>query len=104
MTLDNVERTDQEIAAGYHEGARVLVKLINILVIVITLFTGVFSYVIWNGRPGDRYFAMSFDGKLIPMMDLGSPSMNMNAMLTWTADAASQIMTFGFNNVNESFM
>src|SRR4051812_5492034 len=80
-----------------------LLGLVNVLTIVIFSLTAGLWYVVDRGRPADHEFALSFDERMLPLMGVEDPSFNTNAMLSWVDLAAAQIMTFGFNDINESF-
>lgn len=54
-------------------------------------------------KPHDIYFATTHDGRQIPLVPLNQPNMQTPALLSWAAQAASEIMTFGFNDYNQRF-
>jgi intracellular multiplication protein IcmL len=80
-----------------------LLALVRLLSVAIILLTGALWYVVDRGRPDDRYFAMSFDYRTMGMVPINSPNLNLNAMLGWVDLAVTQVMTFGFNDINEQF-
>lgn len=86
---------------SYRDGVRALYKVINFLAIIIFALTIGFLSLVRKGHPGDRYFAMSFDNKKMEMVALDTPSLNTQAMLSWVSQACTQILTFGFNDINE---
>jgi len=54
-------------------------------------------------KPHDIYFATTHDGRQIPLVPLDKPNMQTPALLSWAAQAASEVMTFGFNDYNQRF-
>lgn len=54
-------------------------------------------------KPHDIYFATTHDGRQIPLVPLNQPNMQTPALLSWAAQAASEIMTFGFNDYQQRF-
>lgn len=77
-----------------------LLGLVRLLTGVILVLMAGLVYTIYKGRPDDRYFAMSFDSRAMPLVGLINPSVNNNALLAWVQQATTQTMTFGFNDVN----
>jgi hypothetical protein len=92
-----------ESPESYRDGARVLFRVINFLAVVILILLSVFSFIIKDGYPQDSYFAMFFDGRRVLLEGVSSPSFNPNAVLSWASEASTDIMTFGFNDINERF-
>jgi len=80
-----------------------LLGLVKLMTAVILVLAGGLWYLVDRGRPDDRYLAMSFDGRMMQMQGLHAPTLNTNAMLAWVDQAVTQILTFGFNDINESF-
>lgn len=58
-------------------------------------------YEIDKGHPPDNFFAETMGGQRQQLTDLGTPSVNNDAMLSWAAQAATDAMTFGFNDVEQ---
>ena len=55
-------------------------------------------FVIHVHQPENRYFATTEDGRLIPMISLNQPNLSNPALMSWVAQAATEVMTFGFND------
>ena len=51
----------------------------------------------------DHYLAETIDEKVAPLASLPLPNMGRMAVSDWAANAASQIMTFGFNDIDARF-
>lgn len=90
-----------ESSDSYRVGFRILFGLVLIMSIAMVALTAGLLYTVKKGRTGDRFFAMSFDNKKMPLQGLSTPSLNAVAMLSWASQASTDIMTFGFNDINE---
>ena len=55
-------------------------------------------YVVHVHQPENRYFATTEDGRLIPMVSLTQPNLSTPALMSWVAQASTEVMTFGFND------
>ncbi|TVQ82641.1 MAG: type IV secretion protein IcmL [Micavibrio sp.] len=85
--------------AAYQNMLRVVVlEAVAILGLVIALI--VYMNV---SRPHDIYFATTHDGRQIPLVPLEQPNMQTAALLSWAAQASSEVMTFGFNDYRTRF-
>ncbi len=82
----------------YKDGYRSLLKMTLIQSVVILGMIGAIYYTIKVNQPQDRYFATTEDGRLIPMVPLGQPNLSAPALLSWVAQATTEVMTFGFND------
>ena len=104
----NVETPEQEDTGGlgkvivrnefYRDGYRSLLKLALIQVVVILGLIGSMYFVIQIHQPENRYFATTEDGRLVPMIALNEPNMSVPALMSWVAQASTEVMTFGFND------
>lgn len=82
----------------YRDGYRTLLRLAIIEgVVIIGLILAMF-YVISANKPQNRYFATTSDGRLVPMVALSEPNLSTPALMAWTAQAATEVMTFGFHD------
>src|SRR5690606_1654636 len=59
---------------------------------------GVMFYIVKVHQPENRYFATTEDGRLIPMVSLTQPNLSTPALMSWVAQSATEVMTFGFND------
>src|SRR5690606_3357417 len=59
---------------------------------------GAMFFVIQVHQPENRFFATTEDGRLIPMVALNQPNLSNPALLSWVAQASTEVMTFGFND------
>ncbi|MCC6597198.1 MAG: type IVB secretion system apparatus protein IcmL/DotI [Alphaproteobacteria bacterium] len=82
----------------YRDGYRSLLRLATLQGIVILALLGAMYFVIQVHQPENRYFATTEDGRLVPMVPLNEPNMSTPALMSWVAQAATEVMTFGFND------
>ncbi len=82
----------------YKDGYRNLQRLAILQALAICILIGALAITIAVSRPQDRFFATTADGRLIRMIPLNQPNMNDAAIISWTARAASDVMTFGFHD------
>lgn len=82
----------------YRDGYRSLLRLSLIQGIVILGLLGAIYFVIQTHQPENRYFATTEDGRLIPMVSLSQPNLSTPALMSWVAQATTEVMTFGFND------
>ena len=82
----------------YRDGYRSLLKMALIQTIVILGLVGAMYYVIKVNQPQNFYFATTEDGRLVPMVPLGEPNLSTPALMSWVAQATTEVMTFGFND------
>lgn len=82
----------------YRDGYRSLLKIALIQVFVIIGLIGAMYFVIQTHQPENRYFATTEDGRLVPMIALNEPNMSVPALMSWVAQASTEVMTFGFND------
>ena len=82
----------------YRDGYRTMLRVGLLLVLVIVAQIAVMVYVIKTNRMEYRYFATTEDGRLIPMAPLSEPNLSSPALMSWVAQASTEVMTFGFND------
>ena len=108
QTTDNSQTGTDEDLGGlgkvivrnefYRDGYRSLLKIALIQVVVIIGLIGAMYMVIQTHQPENRYFATTEDGRLVPMIALSEPNMSAPALMSWVAQSATEVMTFGFND------
>lgn len=99
---------EKEVATGlgtvvirnefYRDGYRSLLKMALIQCVAIIGLIATMYYVVYTHQPQHFYFATTEDGRLIPMVPLSQPNLSTPALMSWTAQAATEVMTFGFND------
>lgn len=82
----------------YRDGYRNLLRLCLLEGVIIMVLLGAMYFVIHVHQPQDRYFATTEDGRLIPMVALHEPNLSTPALMSWVAQASTEVMTFGFND------
>ena len=82
----------------YKDGYRSLLKLALLQVIVIVGLIMAIFFVIHTNQPENRYFATTEDGRLVPMVPLNQANLSSPALMSWVAQSATEVMTFGFND------
>ncbi len=82
----------------YRDGYRSLLKMTLIQSVAILALIAAMFYVIKIHQPRHFYFATTEDGRLIPMVPLSQPNLSTPALLSWVAQATTEVMTFGFND------
>ncbi|MBL8639590.1 MAG: type IVB secretion system apparatus protein IcmL/DotI [Alphaproteobacteria bacterium] len=84
--------------ALYRAGYKGVLRLAVTEAMVILFLIAILLFIIKFHNPEDRYFATTEDGHLLPMQSLTEPNLSMRALTSWSAQAATEVMTFGFNN------
>ena len=82
----------------YRDGYRTILKLALLQTLVILGLIGAMLFVVHIHQPENRYFATTEDGRLIPMVALNEPNLSTPALMSWVAQATTEVMTFGFND------
>lgn len=82
----------------YRDGYRLALRVAVIQCFIIVALIGVMFYVVKVHQPENRYFATTEDGRLIPMVSLTQPNLSTPALMSWVAQSATEVMTFGFND------
>lgn len=82
----------------YRDGYRTWMKIALIQAVAIGLLVIGIVFAYTSNKPQMRYFATTSDGRLIEMVPLNRPNLSNTALLSWSAQAASDIMTFGFHD------
>lgn len=82
----------------YRDGYRSLLRLALLQGLASLGLLGAMYFVIQVHQPENRYFATTEDGRLVPMVPLNEPNLSTPALMSWVAQAATEVMTFGFND------
>ena len=82
----------------YRDGYRSLLRLTLLQGFAILGLLGAMYFVIQVHQPENRYFATTEDGRLVPMTPLNEPNLSTPALMSWVAQASTEVMTFGFND------
>lgn len=89
----------------YRDGFNNLVWIIKVLALGIFVMTAVLFYYISSVLPQDRYAALTgVDGEtVVRMVGLRQPNITNEALLSWAVQAAADVMTFGFHDIDQRF-
>ncbi len=82
----------------YRDGYRAILKVTVIQGFIIIGLVLAMFYIIKVHQPENRYFATTEDGRLMPMVALSEANLSTPALMSWVAQAATEVMTFGFND------
>lgn len=82
----------------YRDGYRSILRIAVIEAMVILALVLAMYFIILAREPENRYFATTEDGRLVPMVPLSEPNLSVPALMSWSAQAATEVMTFGFND------
>lgn len=82
----------------YRDGYRSILRIALIEAVIIVGLLGAMYFIIQVHQPENRYFATTEDGRLIPVTALSEPNLSVPALLSWSAQATTEVMTFGFND------
>ena len=82
----------------YRDSYRLALRVALLEAFIIVGLIGAMFFVIKVHQPENRYFATTEDGRLIPMVSLTEPNLSNPALMSWVAQAATEVMTFGFND------
>ena len=82
----------------YKDRYRTLVKIAFLEAIAIVGLILSMVTLITVHQPQNVYFATTEDGRQVPMIPLSRPNLSKPALLSWATQAATEVMTFGFND------
>jgi intracellular multiplication protein IcmL len=82
----------------YRDGFRNLIRIAMLEAIIIVGLVIAFIFFIGTGKSQDRYFATTADGRIMQLLPLDQPNMTTAALMSWVAQATSEIMTFGYSD------
>lgn len=90
-----------EDMSSYRDGFKNLMLMVKFLGLLMVAGTGFVYYYISNFVPQDSYYAVSPGGAQRRMVGLPLPNVNRDAILRWGAAATTEVMTFGFHDIDE---
>jgi len=100
---DAIKAFAVEDMSSYRDGFKNLMRLVIAQAVLMVLLAGFDLYYIHTYVPKDSYYAVSPGGTKRTMVGLDLPNANTEALERWAAAAATEIMTFGFNDIDERF-
>ncbi len=82
----------------YRDGFRNMLRVaIAEAVIIVAL---ILTFIVYTNatKPQDHYFATTADGRIMQLVPLDQPNMGTAALMSWAAQSATEVMTFGFHD------
>jgi len=87
----------------YRDAFYNIVRIVNVQAVIIAVLAAGLVWQVKTTRNEDIFFAETADGRQMQVVGLDLPNINKTTIANWVAEAATQIMTFGFNDINERF-
>lgn len=87
----------------FRDGFYMLVWISNIQIIIIAGLVVLLTLYVKTVQRTDNYFAETVEGRHMRMVGLPLPNMGRTAMAQWVSQAVTQILTFGFNDIDQRF-
>lgn len=82
----------------YRDGFRNLMWVALGEAIIIVLLLTTFIAYMNSAKAQDHYFATTADGRIMQLVPLELPNMGTSSLLSWAAQAGTEVMTFGFQD------
>lgn len=82
----------------YRDGYRLWQRVAAFQAIAIIALVAVVFFFVTTTKVQNVYFATTEDGRLIPMVALSEPNLGKQALASWVAQSATEVMTFGFHD------
>lgn len=82
----------------YQDGYRAMVRIVAIQAVGIFGLIAAFVLFIGFSEPQNKYFATTEDGRLVPLVSLSSANLSHPALISWSSQAVTDVMTFGFHD------
>lgn len=93
----------EKAGGDYRNGARILMRIVIVQAFILVALSVGLCFFLGTRQSHDRYFAETGDNKVMQMVALPLPNMGRATLSDWVANACAQIMTFGFNDIDERF-
>jgi intracellular multiplication protein IcmL len=82
----------------YRDGFRNLIKIAILEALIIVGLILTLIVFMTNEKPLDRYFATTADGRIMQLVPLDQENMSPAALMSWVAQSATEVMTFGYHD------
>jgi len=82
----------------YRDGFRNMMRIIIAESVIVVILILTFIVYMNASKPQDRYFATTADGRIMQLVPLNRPNMSTSALMSWAAQSAVEVMTFGFHD------
>ena len=83
---------------SYKLGYQRMRALVWMMTLSIVALVGLLIFVLTNFVPQDLHYALTSEGAQARLVALAMPDISQQTLFDWSAEAATQIMTFGFND------
>lgn len=103
ITEDQARANELDALMSYRDGYKNMFRVALALVLVIIALVVAVYYRVSVVIPHDRYYAETASGQRMQMTALPEPYINNPLLLDWAAMAATEILNFGFNDIDERF-
>lgn len=82
----------------YRDGFRNMVMLAVVEAVIIIALIITIGVQAAGTKSQDRYFATTADGRIMQLVSMDKPNMSTAALMSWVAQASSEVMTFGYHD------
>jgi intracellular multiplication protein IcmL len=82
----------------YRDGFRNMLRIAIAESIIIVVLIVTFIVYMNASKPQDHYFATTADGRIMQLVPLNLANMGTSALMSWVAQSATEVMTFGFHD------
>ena len=82
----------------YQDGYRAMIRIVAIQSVAILGLIAAFVLFVNFSEPKNKYFATTEDGRLVPLVPLASANLSHPALISWSSQAVTDVMTFGFHD------
>ncbi len=82
----------------YRDGFRNMIRIVILQAIIILGLIFALTVYMTTSKPADRYFATTADGRIMQLVPMDKPNMSTAALMSWVAQAATEVMTFGYHD------
>lgn len=82
----------------YRDGFRNLMRIAIVEAVVIVALLLTFISYMNSTKAQDHFFATTADGRIMQLVPLEQPNMGTSALLSWVAQAGTEVMTFGYHD------
>lgn len=82
----------------YRDGFRNLIRIAILEALIIVGLLIAFISFMSTEKSQDRYFATTADGRIMQLLPLDQPNMTTAALMSWVAQATSEVMSFSYSD------
>lgn len=108
MTVENSNMDQDALKAVYlrndfyRHNYRILMTALILGFVIVSMLTSTLVYMVTHPAP-PKYFAVSSEGRLTPMVPLKEPNLSNAALLQWATRTAVQTFSYNYVDYRESF-